>query len=148
MSPCARRTPSAHHADIVHYHGVGPALLSWAPDRRGVGALATVHGRDWQRPKWGGAASLALRAGEWMSMHAPDETVVVSRSLASELSDRYGRPVALHPQRDHAGNGDDLGILDELGRRAAAATSCSPLAWCPRRAPTIWPRPGAARTAT
>ena len=104
-----------HHADIVHYHGVGPALLSWAPARRGVCALATVHGRDWQRPKWGGAASLALRAGEWMSVHAPDATVVVSRSLASDLSDRYGRPVHYIPNGIVLESGDDLSILGELG---------------------------------
>ncbi len=104
-----------HGADIVHYHGVGPALLSWVPGRRGVCALATVHGRDWQRPKWGGAASLALRAGEWMSVHAPDATVVVSRSLASELSGRYGRPVRYIPNGIMLERADDTSILSELG---------------------------------
>ena len=86
-----------HQADIVHYHAVGPALLSWVPGLRGVCALVTIHGRDWQRPKWGTAASLALHAGEWMAMHAPDETVVVSRSLAGELSSKYRRPARYIP---------------------------------------------------
>jgi glycosyltransferase involved in cell wall biosynthesis len=104
-----------HGADIVHYHGVGPALLSWAPARCDVGALATVHGRDWQRPKWGGGASLALRAGEWMSVHAPDATIVVSRSLASELSERYGRPVHYIPNGIVLESRDDPSILGELG---------------------------------
>jgi glycosyltransferase involved in cell wall biosynthesis len=104
-----------HGADIVHYHGVGPALLSWVPGRRDVCALATVHGRDWQRPKWGGIASLALRAGEWMSVHAPDATVVVSRSLSSELSGRYGRPLHYIPNGIMLEGADDMSILDELG---------------------------------
>ncbi len=104
-----------HDADIVHYHAVGPALLSWAPNLRGVCALATVHGRDWQRPKWGSLASLALHAGEWMAMHAPDETVVVSRSLADELSSRYGRPAHYIPNGITLADGDDLSILGEFG---------------------------------
>ena len=104
-----------HDADIVHYHAVGPALLSWAPNLRGVCALATIHGRDWQRPKWGSLASLALHAGEWMAMHAPDETVVVSRSLADELSSRYGRPAHFIPNGITLADGDDPSILSEFG---------------------------------
>ena len=104
-----------HDADVVHYHAVGPALLSWVPDLRGVCALATVHGRDWQRPKWGSLASFALHAGEWMAMHAPDETVVVSRSLADELSSRYGRPAHFIPNGITLADGDDPSILSEFG---------------------------------
>jgi glycosyltransferase involved in cell wall biosynthesis len=104
-----------HQADVVHYHAVGPALLSWVPRLRGVCALVTIHGRDWQRPKWGTAASLALHAGEWMAMHAPDQTVVVSQSLAGELSSRYRRPARYIPNGITLEQGDDLSILDELG---------------------------------
>ncbi len=104
-----------HGADIVHYHAIGPALLSWVPKVCGAGALVTVHGRDWQRPKWGGLAKAALRAGEWTAMHAPDETIVVSRSLAQELSDRYGRPAHYIPNGIKLEDGDDPGILTELG---------------------------------
>lgn len=103
------------HVDIVHYHAVGPALLSWVPSLRGVCAVATVHGRDWQRPKWGGAASLALRTGEWMSMHAPDETIVVSRALVQELSARYGRSAHYIPNGITLEGDDDVSILGELG---------------------------------
>lgn len=105
----------SHDFDIVHYHAVGPSLLSWAPNLRGVCAVATIHGRDWQRPKWGGLASLALHGGEWMAMHAPDETVVVSRSLSAELSDRYGRPAHFIPNGITLDDGDEPAILDELG---------------------------------
>ena len=101
--------------DIVHYHAVGPALLSWVPNLRGVCAVATIHGRDWQRPKWGNLASLALHAGEWTAMHAPDETVVVSRALAAELSSRYGRPAHFIPNGIKLEDGDDPSILSELG---------------------------------
>ena len=47
--------------DVIHYHAIGPALLSviprmWPPCRAAV--VATVHSLDWRRRKWG-----ALRAG-------------------------------------------------------------------------------------
>ncbi len=101
-------------ADVVHYHAVGPALLSWVPALAGVSAVATVHGRDWQRPKWGGVATLALRAGEWVSMHAPDETVAVSRSLADELSSTYRRAVHYIPNGITLEADEDLGVLAEF----------------------------------
>ncbi|MGZ4199757.1 MAG: glycosyltransferase family 4 protein, partial [Thermoleophilia bacterium] len=106
----------AHGADLVHYHAIGPALLSWAPRLRGTAAVATIHGRDWQRPKWGAAASFVLQGGEWMAMHAPDETVVVSRSLADELTARYRRPARYIPNGITLDEGDDdPEILQELG---------------------------------
>jgi len=104
-----------HGADVVHYHAIGPALLSWIPRVRRMATLVTVHGRDWQRPKWGGAASQALRAGEWMAMHAPDETIVVSRSLTEELSRKYGRPARYIPNGITLEAEEDAAILDELG---------------------------------
>jgi glycosyltransferase involved in cell wall biosynthesis len=105
----------AHGADLVHYHAIGPALLSWMPRLRGAASVVTVHGRDWQRPKWGAFASLALRGGEWAAMHAPDETIVVSRSLADELAARYGRPARCIPNGIVLEEGDDPGVLDGLG---------------------------------
>ncbi len=105
----------ANGADVVHYHAVGPALLSWIPRLRGIGTVVTIHGRDWQRPKWGGPASRALQAGEWMAMHAPHETIVVSRSLTEELSAKYGRPARYIPNGITLEAHEDASILEELG---------------------------------
>jgi len=104
----------ANGADLVHYHAIGPALLSWTPRLRGAVSLVTVHGRDWQRPKWGAVATLALRGGEWVAMHAPAETIVVSRALADELAARYGRAVRYIPNGIVL-EGDDPEFLAGLG---------------------------------
>jgi glycosyltransferase involved in cell wall biosynthesis len=101
--------------DLVHYHAIGPALLSWIPRFVRARAVVTVHGRDWQRPKWGGPASVALRVGEWMATHAPDATIVVSRSLATDLAARYGRSAWYVPNGVKLEAGDDDSILAELG---------------------------------
>jgi len=102
-------------ADIVHYHAIGPALLSWVPRLRRTGVVVTIHGQDWQRPKWGPVAAMALRAGEWMAMHAPHRTIVVSESLSNRLSLEYGRSTDFIPNGITLDAEEDRSILDELG---------------------------------
>jgi len=104
-----------HGADIVHYHAEGPALLSWIPRLRGTGVVVTIHGQDWRRPKWGRVAAMALRAGEWMAMHVPQRTIVVSSSLSKRLSLEYGHPTDFIPNGIVLEDEEDRSILDELG---------------------------------
>lgn len=80
------------HVDIVHYHALGPGLVSPLPR---VGSRAkvvqTVHGLDQQRSKWGPLASGVLGLGCWMSARVPDATVVVSHALEDYYRRVYGR---------------------------------------------------------
>lgn len=69
-------------ADLVHYHALGPGLLSGMPrwfNRQAT--VVTVHGLDWQRDKWGRVAREVLRLGESASVGLPSGTIVVSRAL-------------------------------------------------------------------
>jgi glycosyltransferase involved in cell wall biosynthesis len=94
--------------DVVHYHAVGPGLPSLLP--RVVGrakVVQTIHGRDSERAKWGGAARRVLRAAEWLSARVPDATVVVSRDLAEHYGSAYGRETTWIP------NGVDAPTLRE-----------------------------------
>jgi glycosyltransferase involved in cell wall biosynthesis len=90
----AGATLSAIHdqVDIVHYHALGPGLVSPLPR---VGSRAkvvqTIHGLDQDRSKWGRLASSVLGLGCWMSARVPDATVVVSRSLQQHYRAAYGR---------------------------------------------------------
>ncbi len=72
--------------DIVHIHAIGSAVFSWLPRVTGRRTVVTIHGIDWQRPKWKGLASLCLRAAEWASVRFPNSTVSVSQSVADHLS--------------------------------------------------------------
>lgn len=84
--------------DVVHYHALGPGLLSGLPRwLAGKRTVVTVHGLDWQREKWGPAAKAALRLGERASLRFPHRTVVVSRALQDWFRDRYGRPTVYIP---------------------------------------------------
>jgi glycosyltransferase involved in cell wall biosynthesis len=77
--------------DIVHFHATGPSLLSWVPRLTGRRVVVTVHGLDYQRAKWGGIASLVLKAGAWTSARCPQATIVVSAKLKAHYRERYGR---------------------------------------------------------
>ena len=110
----------ASGADIVHYHGVGPALLCWVPRLFGRSAVVTVHGQDSLRAKWGTLASTALRVGEWMAVHAPRATICVSDSLTAKLTRDYGRTVVYIPNGVSLSDESDDSILTELDVGAGA----------------------------
>jgi glycosyltransferase involved in cell wall biosynthesis len=76
--------------DIVHYHALGPALFSFIPRLFGKKTVVTVQGLDWQRKKWGRAASAVLRLGEQAAVRLPSGTMVVSHALQWHYRDRYG----------------------------------------------------------
>ena len=43
--------------DVVHFHAEGPCAMLWIPKLFGKRCVATVHGLDHQRAKWGKFAS-------------------------------------------------------------------------------------------
>ena len=87
-----------HGADVVHYHALGPGLLSGMPRwfNRQV-TVVTVHGLDWQRDKWGRFARGVLRMGESASVGLPNRTIVVSRSLREHYVEHHKKATAYIP---------------------------------------------------
>ncbi len=83
--------------DIVHFHAIGPTLLSWIPRLGNKKVIATVHGQDWRREKWGLGAKSVLRLGEAASARIPHRTIVVSRTLERHYRERYGISVDYIP---------------------------------------------------
>jgi glycosyltransferase involved in cell wall biosynthesis len=84
--------------DIVHYHALGPGLLS--PVTRAFSrarVVQTIHGLDGNREKWGKGASRILKFGERLSARVPDETIVVSHALEGHYLNRYGRQTWVFP---------------------------------------------------
>jgi glycosyltransferase involved in cell wall biosynthesis len=88
---------AALSADLVHVHATGPALFSWMPRVLGRKVVATVHGLDWRRQKWGRVARTVLRAGAWSAATWPDETIVVGQHLADAFQETYGRATTVVP---------------------------------------------------
>jgi glycosyltransferase involved in cell wall biosynthesis len=84
--------------DIVHYHALGPGLLSGVPRWfSGARTVVTVHGLDWQRDKWGGFARSVLKMGEAASVTFPHRTVVVSKALRDYYLEQHKQATTYIP---------------------------------------------------
>lgn len=83
--------------DVIHYHAEGPCAMLWIPKMFGIRVVATIHGLDWQRAKWGNFASKVLKFGEKMAAKYADEVIVLSRNVQQYFLDTYGRETNFIP---------------------------------------------------
>lgn len=81
----------ALNAEILHIHGIGPALLGPLGRALGMKLVVTHHGRDFERQKWNVIAKAALRLGERCATAAANRIIVVSKSVTEELRRRHPR---------------------------------------------------------
>ncbi len=82
--------------DIVHFHAEGPCAAMWIPKMFGKRCVATVHGLDWQREKWGkGFASKYIKFGERVMVKFADEIIVLSESARDYFKETYNRETIL-----------------------------------------------------
>lgn len=77
--------------DCIHYHAEGPCAMLWIPHMLGIRTVATIHGLDWQRAKWGGFATKYLKFGEKMAAKYADEVIVLSNNVKQYFKDTYNR---------------------------------------------------------
>lgn len=83
--------------DVVHFHAEGPCAMLWLPKLFGKRCIATIHGIDWQRAKWGGFASKYIRFGEKVAAKYADEIIVLSEGVQKYFMDTYGRKTVFIP---------------------------------------------------
>lgn len=90
--------------DIIHYHSIGPSVLSILPRlfRPGSRVIATFHSRDYLHKKWNAFARLCLRLAERATCTFPERTIVVSETLERHARAKYGREFIMIP------NGADI----------------------------------------
>ncbi len=82
--------------DVVHFHAEGPCAALWIPKLFGKKCVATVHGLDWQREKWGkGFASKYIKFGEKCLAKYADEVIVLSRAAYDYFKETYGRETVI-----------------------------------------------------
>ena len=82
--------------DILHFHAEGPCAAMWIPKMFGKHCVATVHGLDWQREKWGkGFASKYIKFGERVMVKCADEIIVLSESAKDYFKKTYNRETVL-----------------------------------------------------
>lgn len=83
--------------DVVHFHAEGPCAMLWLPKLLGKRCIATIHGIDWQRAKWGGFASKYIKFCEKVAAKYADEIIVLSEGVQKYFMDTYGRKTVFIP---------------------------------------------------
>lgn len=83
--------------DVIHFHAEGPCAMLWIPKLFGKRCIATIHGIDWQRAKWGIFASKYIKFGEKIAAKYADEIIVLSESVQKYFKDTYGRKTIFIP---------------------------------------------------
>ena len=71
--------------------------MLWIPRLLGKRCIATVHGLDWKRQKWGSFARNYIRFGEKIAVKYADEIIVLSRGAKEYFLREYGRETVLIP---------------------------------------------------
>lgn len=93
----ATRVAIKNRPDVIHYHAEGSCNALPVARRAGIRAVATIHGLDWQRAKWGGLASFVIKRGERRAARRADEIIVLSRPVQSYFHKEYGRNTRFIP---------------------------------------------------
>ncbi len=103
--------------DVIHYHGVGPALVSWIPrvfTRAKI--VTTFHSIDRYHQKWGVFARFILRLGEKAAVWFAHETITVSRSLEMYCLNEFSEQTVCIPNGVKSTVPEtDLSILKKFG---------------------------------
>ena len=83
--------------DVIHVHAEGPCSMLWLPHLFRIRTVATIHGLDWQRSKWGGFASKYIKFGEKMAVKYADEIIVLSKNMQKYFKAEYNRNTVFIP---------------------------------------------------
>lgn len=99
--------------DIIHYHAEGQCVAIPLSKIFGKRVVATIHGLDWQRGKWGGFATKYLLFGEKMAAKYADKVIVLSNAMQRYFKDTYNRDTELIPNGVKSVNIEENQIIKE-----------------------------------
>ena len=83
--------------DILHIHGVGPAIFTPIARLLGLRVVVTHHSRDYEREKFSRFARWVLRLGERAGMRYAHARITVSKTVADLVLSQYGQDSYLIP---------------------------------------------------
>lgn len=99
--------------DAVHFHAEGPCAMIPIVKLFGKRTVATIHGLDWQRAKWGGFAVKYLKFGEKMAAKYADEIIVLSKNVQKYFKVTYNRDTVYIPNGAPSVNIREADIITE-----------------------------------
>ncbi len=103
--------------DVIHYHGIGPALLAWIPRvfAPKIKVITTLHSFDYGNDKWSGFAKLMLKLGENCMCKYSHEVIVLTDIMHDYLLQRYQRESIVVPNGAYIKNNFDTKYLISFG---------------------------------
>ena len=84
-------------ATVIHFHAEGPCAMLPIAKLFRKKCVATIHGLDWKRAKWGGFATRFLQFGEKMAAKYADSVIVLSKGVQQYFQETYNRDTILIP---------------------------------------------------
>jgi glycosyltransferase involved in cell wall biosynthesis len=78
-------------ADLVHVHGIGPALTAPLARALGLKVVVTYHSKNYEHRKWNKVARASLRIGELCAMYGANNIIAIAPSIAEDLKRRFPR---------------------------------------------------------
>jgi glycosyltransferase involved in cell wall biosynthesis len=110
----ATKAAIADKPDVIHFHAEGPCACLPMAHKAGIRTVATIHGLDWQRAKWGKLGSAYIKHGEKAAAKCADEIIVLSRSAQDYFEQTYDRSTVFIP---NGMNPKEYRPADEIERR-------------------------------
>ena len=106
--------------DIIHYHGVGPATLSFIPRllKRRTRVIATFHSQDRFHKKWAAPARHYLHFGEWAACWFPHATIAVSHVIQVYARNVFRRKITYIPNGAEVQDVLETNKIEKLGLTA------------------------------
>lgn len=99
--------------DVIHFHAEGPCAMIPIVKAAGIRSVATIHGLDWQRAKWGRFASWYLKLGEKTAAKHADDLIVLSRAMQGYFRDEYNRETRFVPNGIESKKRKDANVISE-----------------------------------
>jgi glycosyltransferase involved in cell wall biosynthesis len=84
-------------ADIYHFHGAAPGATARLVGGQGAPCILQMHGVEWQRSRWGSAASATIRALENVAFAGVAAVTAVSKKQCEFYRRRFATPVTFIP---------------------------------------------------
>lgn len=99
--------------EVVHFHAEGPCAMLWLPKLFGKRCIATIHGLDHQRAKWGRFASAYILLGEKCAVRFADEIIVLSEGVKNYFKEKYGRETVFIPNGVSAADSESADLIKQ-----------------------------------
>lgn len=106
--------------DVIHYHAIGPSLLSILPRilKPRTRVIATFHSRDYFHKKWNWFARFVLHISEMIICKVPERTIVISETLRDYAENTYNHHFDFIPNGAEVSSDNDPELLKTWGLKS------------------------------